>query len=123
MLTAGDECGRTQHGNNNAYCQFIPIDWTGRDLALENDVAALSAQRTRHLACFTRFPEGGRWLSLGGDPMTVDAWESLATDGVIHQPPTEAPCPVLSVQRSTRRFSAAGLNGVAACMSAFRKRT
>ena len=27
MLTAGDEYGRTQHGNNNAYCQDDEITW------------------------------------------------------------------------------------------------
>ena len=27
MITAGDEIGRTQHGNNNAYCQDNPITW------------------------------------------------------------------------------------------------
>ena len=27
MLTAGDEFARTQHGNNNAYCQDSPIGW------------------------------------------------------------------------------------------------
>ncbi len=27
MLTAGDELGRTQHGNNNAYCQNNPTSW------------------------------------------------------------------------------------------------
>ena len=27
MITAGDECGRTQNGNNNAYCQNNPLSW------------------------------------------------------------------------------------------------
>jgi isoamylase len=27
MLCGGDEIGRTQHGNNNAYCQDNPISW------------------------------------------------------------------------------------------------
>ncbi len=27
MITAGDEMGRTQRGNNNAYCQDSPISW------------------------------------------------------------------------------------------------
>ncbi len=27
MINAGDELGRTQHGNNNAYCQDNPISW------------------------------------------------------------------------------------------------
>ncbi|RKS71313.1 glycogen operon protein [Motilibacter peucedani] len=32
MLTAGDEFGRTQHGNNNAYCQDNAISWMPWDL-------------------------------------------------------------------------------------------
>ncbi|HMR14353.1 MAG TPA: glycogen debranching enzyme GlgX, partial [Arachnia sp.] len=27
MITAGDEAGRTQKGNNNAYCQDSPLSW------------------------------------------------------------------------------------------------
>ncbi len=27
MLLGGDEIGRTQHGNNNAYCQDNEISW------------------------------------------------------------------------------------------------
>jgi glycogen operon protein len=27
MLLAGDECGRTQRGNNNAYCQDNDVSW------------------------------------------------------------------------------------------------
>lgn len=27
MITAGDEMGRTQNGNNNAYCQDTPLSW------------------------------------------------------------------------------------------------
>ena len=33
MITAGDELGRTQHGNNNAYCQDSPISWVHWDTA------------------------------------------------------------------------------------------
>jgi isoamylase len=32
MITAGDEMGRTQHGNNNAYCQDAPTTWVSWDL-------------------------------------------------------------------------------------------
>ena len=31
MITAGDELGRTQQGNNNAYCQDSPISWVHWD--------------------------------------------------------------------------------------------
>jgi len=33
MLTAGDEHGRTQHGNNNAYCQDSAISWIDWNIA------------------------------------------------------------------------------------------
>ena len=31
MISGGDEIGRTQHGNNNAYCQDSPLSWTSWD--------------------------------------------------------------------------------------------
>jgi isoamylase len=36
MLLAGDEFGRTQQGNNNAYCQDNQISWTDWELAKKN---------------------------------------------------------------------------------------
>jgi isoamylase len=35
MISGGDETGRTQHGNNNAYCQDNETSWTRWDLAPE----------------------------------------------------------------------------------------
>ncbi len=34
MMTAGDSLGRTQQGNNNAYCQDSPISWVHWDTAI-----------------------------------------------------------------------------------------
>ncbi|CDX55599.1 glycogen debranching enzyme [Mesorhizobium plurifarium] len=48
MLTAGDEFGRTQKGNNNAYAQDNAItwlDWAGRDHALEQYASSLATLR------------------------------------------------------------------------------
>jgi len=36
MILAGDESGRTQRGNNNAYCQDNEISWMDWDLAKKN---------------------------------------------------------------------------------------
>lgn len=36
MLLAGDEFFRTQGGNNNAYCQDVPLSWVNWDLKNEN---------------------------------------------------------------------------------------
>ena len=84
MLTAGDEFGRTQRGNNNAYAQDNAIgwiDWQGRDLDLEDFVAALAALRGAHMASFATFPAEGDWQRLPGGKMTTEDWENPATAG------------------------------------------
>ena len=35
MLSGGDELGRTQHGNNNAYCHDSELSWTAWDVRAE----------------------------------------------------------------------------------------
>jgi len=48
MLLAGDECGRTQGGNNNAYSQDSPVswmDWSAADDDLRRFTAGLIALR------------------------------------------------------------------------------
>lgn len=67
MLSMGDECGRTQNGNNNAYAQDNTVswlDWESLDVALEQFTARLLQAR---LGCPALI--GGR--SLTGRP--VDA--------------------------------------------------
>ena len=49
MLAMGDELGRTQRGNNNAYCQDITVEWPG-DLALAGFVGRLVRARRDHPA-------------------------------------------------------------------------
>ena len=105
MLTAGDELGRSQRGNNNAYCQDMPVDWAGRDTALEDYVAALAARRAACLAGYASFPEGGAWLSPAGTVLTAGEWESPASDGFTHHPPPAHPRPAISVSRSGRMMS------------------
>ena len=88
MLTAGDEFGRTQHGNNNAYCQDNPLtwlDWQNRDRALEDHVCVLSAWRAGRLHAFARFPQEGAWLNPQGLPMTIAEWESSETSGFAYR--------------------------------------
>src|SRR5205823_592801 len=51
MLTAGDELGRTQGGNNNAYCQDSELswlDWEAADHGLQEFVRQLLTLRRRH---------------------------------------------------------------------------
>lgn len=103
MLTAGDEFGRSQQGNNNAYCQDMPIDWQGRDTQLQAEVERLSAARAARLAGFASFPEDGRWLALSGSSMADHEWQDPATDGFIWEPPAGSERPSLMVSRHQRR--------------------
>ncbi|WP_226638281.1 glycogen debranching protein GlgX [Novosphingobium profundi] len=78
MLTAGDEFGRSQQGNNNAYCQDNPIgwvDWSTRDRDLEDHVARLSALRREARDLLAALPQETLWLAGPDQPMTVADWE------------------------------------------------
>ncbi|PPJ45556.1 glycogen debranching enzyme GlgX [Rhizobium sp. KAs_5_22] len=90
MLTAGDELGRTQHGNNNAYCQdneLTWLDWEKVDEHLIAHVADLSAMRKRFsVFSETRFFSGEAdvaWLSAAGEPMAVSDWEDEQGSGFV----------------------------------------
>ncbi len=89
MLTAGDEFGRTQDGNNNAYAQdnrLTWLDWENRDRDLEAHVAALAALRRAHpelagpaLLTGEAGPDGVpdvAWLTPAGRPKTAADWEA-----------------------------------------------
>ncbi|WP_294327333.1 glycogen debranching protein GlgX [uncultured Sphingomonas sp.] len=91
QLTAGDEFGRTQRGNNNAYAQdnaITWVDWTARDVALEDHVATLAAWRRDRPAVFdTDVPEQATWLAQDGQPMTAERWEAPDCPGFeLHLP-------------------------------------
>ncbi len=90
MLTAGDEFGRSQHGNNNAYAQdnvLSWVDWLGRDHALEDFTASLAQSRVAALDAFAVFPEPGIWRRPDGGEMTASDWESPGTHGVHYEAP------------------------------------
>lgn len=81
MLTAGDEFGRTQRGNNNAYSQDNGIgwiDWTGRDRVLEAHAFAMADLRMRY-NCLRdpAFLKDGAvsWLNETGESLTPVQWE------------------------------------------------
>ena len=82
MLTAGDEGGRSQQGNNNAYCQDNEInwvDWSSLSPELIEHTAFLSALRKRFgvfsQTAFFSGKDDVAWLAPGGEPMTVSDWE------------------------------------------------
>lgn len=88
LLTAGDEFGRTQLGNNNAYAQDNPItwlDWAHRDRELEDYVAELASARGARREWFRAFPQDGRWRSAEEQDMTPAMWEDVSTDTVTYE--------------------------------------
>jgi glycogen operon protein len=85
MLTAGDEFGRTQQGNNNAYAQdneLTWLDWEKRDQGLEDFVAKLSAFRNANRTAFAAdFLSQADWRSLDGAALTPVGWENPSLEG------------------------------------------
>lgn len=99
MLLMGDEIGRTQHGNNNAYCQDNEISWLdwkairNRDEAFFEFVAGLIRIRKRlpQLRA-THFMHGERlrregmknvtWLKPDGGEMRKSDWENGFTQSI-----------------------------------------
>ncbi len=96
MLLAGDEMGRTQQGNNNAYCQDNELSWidweaAGKQQDLIDFTCALSELRRAHpvfrrrrffsgLAAPARGEPGGlqdiAWLTPAGRQMTDNDWHT-----------------------------------------------
>ncbi|MBS9478504.1 glycogen debranching protein GlgX [Ancylobacter radicis] len=69
MLTMGDECGRSQAGNNNAYAQdneLAWLDWSKADAELAAFTARLVALRRAHRALRLEAPLTGRPLDASG---------------------------------------------------------
>jgi isoamylase len=83
MLLGGDEMGRTQAGNNNAYCQDNEttwFDWSKPDTALLEFTKNLVAFRRAHpVFRRRRFLAGGeagglQWFTPAGTPMDSADW-------------------------------------------------
>lgn len=87
MLTAGDEFGRTQHGNNNAYAQdnaAFWLDWEHADEKLIAFVAELARLRREHpLLSLDNFltgagdPPDAVWLKPDGSRIEDAEWSGL----------------------------------------------
>ena len=86
LIQQGDEMGRTQRGNNNAYAQdneITWVDWENADGALVDYVAALNAFRKAHPALthdhfLTGLMRHGHrdvvWLHPAGREMEAEDW-------------------------------------------------
>ena len=98
MLNGGDELGRTQGGNNNAYCQDNETSWYDWDLdddrrALLEMTKKLIRTRREHPSLHrAKFFKGRRirgtgvrdimWLRHDGEDMTDHDWENPATASI-----------------------------------------
>lgn len=91
MILAGDELGRTQQGNNNAYCQDNDINWLNWDeKALYADelkpfLASLTQLRSRFgMLAYRRFIHNNdaksevniTWLHRSGNAMQKEHWHA-----------------------------------------------
>ncbi|MFJ9434789.1 glycogen debranching protein GlgX [Streptomyces sp. NPDC101490] len=78
MLVAGDEMGRTQGGNNNAYCQDNATGWVDWTLPEDPGRAQLLALARRLLALRHRHPVLRRRAFFSGRPQGADGLRDLA---------------------------------------------
>jgi glycogen operon protein len=93
MLVAGDEMGRTQGGNNNAYCQDNEISWVDWSDARENSflyqfTSSVAKLRRQHPIFHRRRYFQGRpiagsgglddivWMTPAGEVMSAEDWEA-----------------------------------------------
>ena len=91
FITGGDEIGRTQGGNNNAYCQdneISWIDWQSAEDGFQRFVAQLAVFRRQHPELArTSYFSGKKdangdlditWLNGAGGVLTRDEWHDPA---------------------------------------------
>jgi glycogen debranching enzyme GlgX len=125
MLTAGDEFGRSQSGNNNAYAQDNAttwLDWARADQRLIGYTAALSALRRSLQPFFADAfltDDNAQWFGTDGGPMDWQNGEAQVLGLVLaagskrlamlfNRGPARAPAlPARGGHRWTRLFSSA----------------
>ncbi len=97
MLLGGDEFGRTQHGNNNAFCQdneltWYSWDWTPEQRALHAFTRSVIELRREHPVFrrqqfFRGYESGGitdlDWLQPDGTSMADEDWEQLRVQALM----------------------------------------
>ncbi len=88
MLVAGDEMGRTQRGNNNAYCQDTElswIDWSKVDRELFEFTRQLIALRQSSLLLRSEDwlqETDASWFAPDGSLMTIERWNDTGSNGL-----------------------------------------
>jgi isoamylase len=90
MLLHGDEIGRTQQGNNNAYCQDTELSWVDWSLAEENKdllefTSALADLRRQHPVFRRRRFFAGKPIRKGDEQLRDIAWFTPAGEEMTEQ--------------------------------------
>jgi glycogen operon protein len=94
MISGGDEMGRTQQGNNNAYCQDNELSWTSWDLTLAQQQflaftrRLMRFRRTQPVLMRRKYFQGRAirgadvkdiyWLDPSGKEMTDETWNAAS---------------------------------------------
>jgi glycogen operon protein len=88
MLCSGDELGRTQRGNNNAYCQDNEISWLDWDRA-DHELSAfvgvlLDLRRSSSALRSTKWPEAEelRWHGPKGEMLSGGDWDQMGVSAL-----------------------------------------
>ena len=122
MLTAGDEFGRTQRGNNNAYCHDSPLTWIDwqhapwqddllaharRLVQLRHENPALRPRRFAHEARTVPSASVIDWYDEHGETMSPERWTNPAHRTLQYDaestPENEAPNRILLVVHGNER--------------------
>jgi glycogen operon protein len=109
QLSAGDEFGHSQQGNNNAYAQDNDVtwlDWEGRDRNLERFAAGLAAMRAANSGLSDpAFVSKADWYGLDGKPLTPEKWEASDLAGFeVHVRQAEG-ATIIRIDRISRECS------------------
>jgi glycogen operon protein len=90
MILAGDEFGRTQHGNNNGYAQDSEISWVDWNIipesaALKDFVAELIAMRKKQPLLHRESYRDGMvidWINPNGGNQTPEEWADAGATAI-----------------------------------------
>ena len=122
MILAGDEFGRTQQGNNNAYCQDNEINWVDWSLCesdadfLEFVKSVVALRQSEPLFRLRKFIEGesgsvtAAWSDPDGKPMQDHQWQEsyarcvslLLTDTAAAEPDSQMSGHILVVFNASK---------------------
>ncbi|SIT86667.1 glycogen debranching protein GlgX [Pontibaca methylaminivorans] len=123
MILMGDERGRSQHGNNNAYCQDVEFNWldwapdhpdrAGFEPFLRGLIAIRRAHRLLqsdkffHEDPYGRFPGRAQWLRPDSEELDAQDWDNPGTRalGLFLSQPGEALLALLNASDGALDFT------------------